>query len=66
MSNHTWEQIELPVNMNEYLRGTHKMWTRVMSEKAIYTVLPNDKTPGPNDGGYASIDAALKVEGMCK
>jgi hypothetical protein len=54
-----------PLPEKHYLRGTHKVWTRRLEDgKQIFTVLPNDKEPGEDDGGYYSIDAALTQKGM--
>jgi hypothetical protein len=44
--------------------STHRIWSRLLDGEHIFTVLPDGKEPGPNDGGYRSIDAALRQKGM--
>lgn len=59
-----WEQMPVSSDTSKYLRGTHKLWSRLADGEHIFTVRPINETPGPNDGGYMSIAAALKVKGM--
>lgn len=59
-----WEQMQVSPDTGKYLRGTHKLWSRLLDGEHIFTVRPNGEIPGENDGGYRSINAALKVKGM--
>jgi hypothetical protein len=60
-----WERMPIEnETMREYLRGTHSIWSRIFDGDHIFTVLANGTEPGPNDGGYLGIDAALRVKGM--
>jgi hypothetical protein len=64
MATTQWETMLVSAETAAYLRGTHKLWSRLFDGEHIFTCLPNDVTPGANDGGYMSIHAALKVKGM--
>ena len=60
-----WER--LPINeavMMRLLRGTHYAWSRLFDGEHVFTVRPRGETPAPTDGGYRSLDAALRVKGM--
>lgn len=59
-----WEMMQPSAGTTKYLRGTHKLWSRLFDGEHVFTVRPAGETPGANDGGYMSIDAALKVKGM--
>jgi hypothetical protein len=59
-----WEQMQPIWETAKYLRGTHKLWSRLFDGEHIFTVRPIGEQPGDNDGGYRSIDAALKVKGL--
>lgn len=43
---------------------THTLWSRLMNGEHIFTALRKGTTPAPDDGGYRSIDAALRQKGM--
>jgi len=66
MTNTQWEKVNgLSAETEQYLRGrTHSLWSCIRDNEHIFTVRPNGETPGANDGGYRSINAALKVKGM--
>ncbi len=59
-----WERMTVSAEVGKYLSDTHSIWSRLFDGEHVFTVLLNSKEPGPNDGGYRSIDAALKVKGM--
>ena len=64
MTNTVWHKTDISAETAKYLRGTHTLWSRIADGEHIFTVRPNGEVPGPNDGGYASIAAALTVKGM--
>ena len=61
----TWEHIEVSEATAKYLRlGEYHVWSRMAEGIPIFLVLRADQTPGENDGGYTSIESALKTKGL--
>jgi hypothetical protein len=59
-----WEWMDITEATLKPLRGTHSLWSRLMDGEHIFTVMRNGVTPRDGDGGYRSIDAALRQKGM--
>jgi hypothetical protein len=60
-----WECIQVSDATAKYLRlGEYRVWARMDDGIAIFLVLRTGQEPRPNDGGYASIDSALKTKGL--
>jgi hypothetical protein len=59
-----WEITEVSFETGQYLRGTHKLWSRLYDSGLVFVVLPIGRRPGPGVEGYDSIAAALRAEGM--
>jgi hypothetical protein len=60
-----WEKMtQLSPATSQFLRNTHRLWWRLDNGQHLFLVLPLHITPADNDGGYYSIDAALKTKGM--
>lgn len=57
-----WTRLEAYLSLTAY--RTHDIWARMADGETIFAVIPKGKTPGEHDGGYKTIDAALKVKGM--
>jgi hypothetical protein len=65
MVNTQWERIESSGRTMEYLRhGQFQIWSRLSDGKHIFLVLTTGQLPGSNDGGYFSIQSALKAKGL--
>ena len=60
----SWERMPVTEATYKPLRGTHSLWSRLLDGEQTFKVILNTQTPSGNDGGYRSIDAALKVKGM--
>lgn len=63
-TNTPWAKVETSMETKKYLRGTHEVWSRIADNEHIFTVRPIGETPGPNDGGYYDIAAALTAKGL--
>lgn len=59
-----WERVPATDRTLPYLGVTHGLWNRLFDGESIYTVLPTAQEPGPNDGGYRTIQSALTVKGL--
>jgi hypothetical protein len=43
---------------------THTVWGRIADGERIFTALRNGVTPRDGDGGYYTIEAALRQKGL--
>lgn len=59
-----WTRTRIANPIQPTKRATHYLWQREVDGKVIFTVLSKDTQPGPNDGGYYSVEAALKIKGL--
>ena len=60
-----WECVQVSEATAKYLRlDEYKVWSRLMDGISVFLVLRAEQTPGANDGGYHSIDSALRTKGL--
>jgi hypothetical protein len=59
----SWERCIVSAEIAKYLRGTHLLYNRLFDGEPIYLVVSIGHEP-TTDGGYRSIDTALRVKGM--
>lgn len=63
-ANTSWSKVEVSLETAKFLRGTHLLYSRIADGEHIFTASPLGKEPNQGDGGYRSIDSALKAKGM--
>jgi hypothetical protein len=55
-----WELVELSEATEKHLKlGTGRVWSRMNDGIIIFIVLHAGLTPGPDNGGFVSLDAAI-------
>jgi len=60
-----WEHVQVSEATAQYLRlGEYQVWSRLFDGVPIFLVLRAEQEPGVNDGGYTSIESALKTKGL--
>ncbi len=62
--NTAWERLPVSAETRRYLRNDYAIWSRLADGEHIFTVVADGRRPGENDGGYASIAAALRIKGL--
>ncbi len=63
-TNTRWSRTDITEATLPYLRDKYSLWHRLFDGKLIYSVRRNGEQPGVNDGGYYSVDSALRVKGL--
>ncbi len=58
-----WERVCVSPDTAAHMRG-YQLWSRLFDGRHIFNIALDGAAPGPNDGGYASIDAVLKLKGF--
>jgi hypothetical protein len=61
----TWEHIQVSEATAKYLRlGEYQVWSHMAEGVPVFLVLRAYQAPGQGDGGYTSIESALRTKGL--